>query len=100
MPGIATALAPATSIDYRFHARDLHLVLGPSKDGKPIRFRVTLDGEPLGVDHGVDSDADGYGTVTEDRLYQLIRQHGSIRDRTFKIEFLGPGVEAYSFAFG
>jgi cytochrome c biogenesis protein CcdA/thiol-disulfide isomerase/thioredoxin len=97
---IATALAPSTSIVYRFHARDLHLVLGPSKGGKPIRFRVTLDGKPLGVDHGVDTDADGYGTVREDRLYQLIRQHGSIRDRTFKIEFLSPGVEVYAFTFG
>jgi thiol-disulfide isomerase/thioredoxin len=97
---IATALDPATSIIYRFHARDLHLVLGPASDGKPIRFRVTLDGKPLGADHGVDTDADGYGTVTEDRLYQLIRQQGSIRDHTFRIEFLTPGVQAYSFTFG
>jgi cytochrome c biogenesis protein CcdA/thiol-disulfide isomerase/thioredoxin len=97
---IATALAPSTSVVYRFHARDLHFVLGPSKDGKPIRFRVTLDGKPPGADHGMDTDADGYGTVTEDRLYQLIRQNGSIRDRTFRIEFLGRGVQAYSFTFG
>ena len=97
---IATALAPSTSIVYRFHARDLHLVLGPSKDGKPIRFRVTLDGKAPGADHGVDTDAGGYGTVKEDRLYQLIRQHGSIQDRTFRIEFLTPGVQAYSFTFG
>jgi cytochrome c biogenesis protein CcdA/thiol-disulfide isomerase/thioredoxin len=97
---IATALAPSTSIVYRFHARDLHLVLGPSNDGKPIRFRVTLDGKPPGADHGVDTDADGYGTVTEDRLYQLIRQQGTILDRTFRIDFLSPGVQAYSFTFG
>ena len=97
---IATALAPSTSVVYRFHARDLHFVLGPTKDGKPIRFRVTLDGKPPGADHGVDTDADGYGTITEDRLYQLIRQQGSIRDRTFQIEFLAPGVQAYSFTFG
>jgi cytochrome c biogenesis protein CcdA/thiol-disulfide isomerase/thioredoxin len=97
---ITTALAPSAGIVYRFHARDLHLVLGPSKDGKPIRFRVTLDGKPPGADHGVDTDADGYGTVTEDRLYQLIRQQGSIQDRTFRIEFLTPGVQAYSFTFG
>jgi cytochrome c biogenesis protein CcdA/thiol-disulfide isomerase/thioredoxin len=97
---IASALAPSSGIVYRFHARDLHLVLGPSKDGKPIRFRVTLDGKPPGADHGVDTDADGYGTVTEDRLYQLIRQQGSIRDRIFRIEFLSPGVQAYSFTFG
>lgn len=97
---IATSLAPSSGIVYRFHARDLHLVLGPSKDGKPIRFRVTLDGKSPGADHGVDTDADGYGTVTEDRLYQLIRQQGSVRDRTFQIEFLTPGVQAYSFTFG
>jgi cytochrome c biogenesis protein CcdA/thiol-disulfide isomerase/thioredoxin len=97
---IATALEPSTGIVYRFHARDLHLVLGPSRDGKPIRFRVTLEGKAPGADHGVDTDANGYGTVTEDRLYQLIRQHGSIQDRTFRIEFLTPGVQAYSFTFG
>jgi hypothetical protein len=97
---IATALEPSAGIVYRFHARDLHLVLGPSKDGKPVRFRVTLDGKSPGADHGVDTDADGYGTVKEDRLYQLIRQHGSIQDRTFRIEFLTPGVQAYSFTFG
>ncbi|HEY1743235.1 MAG TPA: cytochrome c biogenesis protein DipZ [Granulicella sp.] len=97
---IATALAPSSSIFFRFHARDLHLVLGPSKADAPIRFRVTLDGKAPGADHGVDTDADGYGTVTEDRLYQLIRQQGAVQDRTFRIEFLVPGVQAYSFTFG
>ena len=97
---IATSLAPSSAIVYRFHARDLHLVLGPSKPGKPIRFRVTIDGKAPGADHGMDTDADGYGTVNEDRLYQLIRQHGAVQDRTFKIEFLVPGVQAYSFTFG
>ena len=97
---VATSLAADDSISYRFHARDLHLVLGPSADGKPIRFRVTLDGQTLGADHGVDTDAEGYGVVTGDRLYQLIRQQGSIHDRTFRIEFLVPGVRAYSFTFG
>ncbi len=97
---IATSLAPSSAIIYRFHARDLHLVLGPSKAGKPIRFRVTIDGKAPGEDHGMDTDADGYGTVNEDRLYQLIRQHGAVRDRTFRIEFLVPGVQAYSFTFG
>jgi cytochrome c biogenesis protein CcdA/thiol-disulfide isomerase/thioredoxin len=97
---IATALDPSCSILYRFHARDLHLVLGPAKGGKPIRFRITLDGKPPGADHGVDTDADGYGAVTEDRLYQMVRQHGVIQDRTFRIEFLAPGVRAYSFTFG
>jgi thiol-disulfide isomerase/thioredoxin len=97
---IATSLAASTAIDYRFHARDLHLVLGPSANGKPVRFRVTIDGKAPGADHGVDTDADGFGTVTDDRLYQLIRQHSSIQDRTFRIQFLTPGVEAYSFTFG
>ncbi len=97
---VATSLAASGSILYRFHARDLHLVLGPSRMGKPIRFRVTLDGKAPGTDHGVDTDADGYGTVTEDRLYQLVRQHGNIQDRTFRIEFLTPGTQAYSFTFG
>ena len=65
----------AASISFRFHARDLHLVLGPAADGKPVRFRVTLDGLAPGADHGLDTDADGYGVVTENRLYQLVRQH-------------------------
>jgi len=97
---IATSLAPSSAIVFRFHARDLHLVLGPSADGKPIRFRITIDGKAPGADHGVDTDAEGNGTVKEDRLYQLIRQQGAIHDRTFRIEFLTPGVQAYSFTFG
>jgi cytochrome c biogenesis protein CcdA/thiol-disulfide isomerase/thioredoxin len=97
---IATLLSPAGSIVYHFHARDLHLVLGPSSDGKPVRFRVTLDGKAPGADHGVDTDANGYGTVTENRLYQLIRQQTGVRDRTFQIEFLTPGVQAFAFTFG
>jgi hypothetical protein len=97
---IATLLSPAGGIVYRFHARDLHLVLGPGSDGKPVRFRVTLDGKPPGADHGVDTDADGYGTVTESRLYQLIRQKSSVLDRTFRIEFLTPSVQAFAFTFG
>lgn len=87
-------------IVFRFHARDLHLVLGPLPDGPPIRFRVSIDGAPPGADHGVDTDADGYGEVKEQRLYQLIRQQGTVRDRTFTIEFLSPGLQAYSFTFG
>jgi cytochrome c biogenesis protein CcdA/thiol-disulfide isomerase/thioredoxin len=97
---IATLLSPAGGIVYRFHARDLHLVLGPGSAGKPVRFRVTLDGKPPGADHGVDTDADGYGTVTESRLYQLIRQQGPAHDRTFRIEFQTPGVQAFAFTFG
>jgi cytochrome c biogenesis protein CcdA/thiol-disulfide isomerase/thioredoxin len=88
------------SITYRFHARDLHLVLGPSADRKPIRFRVTIDGRAPGVDHGTDTDADGQGVVDDQRLYQLVRQNDVIRDRTFAIEFLDSGVHAYAFTFG
>jgi hypothetical protein len=87
-------------IVFRFHARDLHLVLGPGKSGKPIRFRVKLDGAPPGEDHGSDTDANGEGTVQEHRLYQLIRQKGPVEDRTFEIELLDPGVEAFAFTFG
>ncbi len=97
---VATSLAADTGISFRFHARDLHLVLGPATDGKAVRFRVTVDGHAPGADHGVDTDAEGYGVVTEDRLFQLIRQRGRIQDRTFRIEFLVPGVRAYSFTFG
>jgi cytochrome c biogenesis protein CcdA/thiol-disulfide isomerase/thioredoxin len=85
---------------YRFHARDLNLVLGPSADGKPVRFRVTIDGKPPGDAHGLDVAADGSGTVTEQRMYQLVRQSGTVQDRTFGIEFLSPGVSAYAFTFG
>ncbi len=88
------------AIVYRFHARDLHLVLAPSTDGKPVRFRVTIDGKSPGNDHGVDIDADGNGTVTTERLYQLVRQKGTVEDRTFEIRFLDPGVQAYAFTFG
>ena len=85
---------------FRFHARDLHLVLGPTKDGKPVRFKVTVDGTPPGEDHGSDTDANGAGTVQGHRLYQLIRQKGTVEDRTFEIEFLDPGVQAFAFTFG
>ena len=87
-------------IAYRFHARDLHLVLARPSQGPPIRFRVTIDGNPPGADHGYDVDADGWGSLDEDRLYQLVRQAGKVVDRTFAIEFLKPGVRAYAFTFG
>jgi len=87
-------------IVFRFHARDLHLVLGPTKNGKPIRFKVTLDGTAPGDDHGSDTDTSGAGTVQGHRLYQLIRQKGAVEDRTFQIEFLDPGVQAFAFTFG
>ena len=96
----ATLLSATGSISYRFQARDLHLVLGPAESGKPVRFRVTLDGKPPGEDHGVDCDAAGEGTVTASRLYQLIRQKNGARERLFRIEFLSPGVQAFSFTFG
>jgi hypothetical protein len=87
-------------IVFRFHARDLHLVLGPAADGKPVRFRVLLDGKAPGENHGTDIDAEGTGTVTSQRLYQLIRQSGPIQDRTFTIEFEDPGAQAFAFTFG
>ncbi|VWD36215.1 cytochrome C biogenesis protein [Burkholderia lata] len=96
----ASLAAPSGRIVYRFHARDLHLVLGPGADGQPVRFRVTIDGAAPGAAHGTDVDAQGYGTVTAQRLYQLVRQPGAIADRTFAIEFLDPGVNAYAFTFG
>jgi thiol-disulfide isomerase/thioredoxin len=87
-------------IAYRFHARDLHLVMGPAARGTSVPFRVSVDGQPPGGSHGVDVDEDGSGTVTQQRLYQLIRQRGLITDRTFEITFLEPGLEAYAFTFG
>jgi len=87
-------------IAFRFHARDLHLVLAHPPGAREIRFRVTLDGQPPGVNHGFDTDAQGWGTVQDDRLYQLVRQAGTIIDQTFEIEFFDPGVRAYAFTFG
>jgi thiol-disulfide isomerase/thioredoxin len=95
----ARSLAPGAKISFRFHARDLHLVLG-SGTGKPVHFRVTLDGQTPRADAGVDVSADGTGVVKDQRLYQLVRQKGEVRDRTFTIEFLDPGVDAFSFTFG
>lgn len=87
-------------IAYRFHARDLHLVLAPAADGRPVRFRVLIDGKPPGADAGGDVRADGSGVVTGERLYQLFRQKGPVRERLFTIEFLDPGVSAFAFTFG
>lgn len=87
-------------IVYHFHARDLHLVMGPASYGTSARFRVYIDGRPPGEAHGVDVDADGNGTIKEPRMYQLIRQRSPISDLRFEIEFLDPGVEAFSFTFG
>jgi thiol-disulfide isomerase/thioredoxin len=96
----ATLERPNGRIVYRFHARDLHLVMGPAVRGKLVPFRVLIDGQPPGPAHGVDVDAQGRGVIGEHRLYQLIRQPGPIVDRQFEIEFLEPGVQAYSFTFG
>jgi thiol-disulfide isomerase/thioredoxin len=87
-------------IVYRFQARDLHLVMGPAAPGTPVRFRVRIEGQPPGAAHGTDVDDQGYGTVTEPRLYQLIRQPGLVTERTFEVTFLDPGVQAYAFTFG
>jgi cytochrome c biogenesis protein CcdA/thiol-disulfide isomerase/thioredoxin len=87
-------------IAYRFHARDLHLVLGPSADGKPVRFRVLLDGKAPLADHGSDVDAQGNGKIDAQRLYQLLRQTRSTKDHLFEIEFLDAGAQAYVFTFG
>jgi thiol-disulfide isomerase/thioredoxin len=87
------------SVACRFHARDAHLVLSPGA-GEPIPFRALLDGEPPGPSHGVDVDDDGTGLLRDARMYQLVRQHDAVRDRTLEITFLEPGAEAYAFTFG
>jgi hypothetical protein len=85
---------------YRFHARDLHLVMAPTPPGGPIRFQVHLDEQPPEAAHGSDVDDQGNGTLTQPRLYQLIRQPGPVTERTFEVTFLDPGVQAYAFTFG
>jgi thiol-disulfide isomerase/thioredoxin len=87
-------------IAYRFQARDLHLVTGPRAPGTAVRFQVRMDGQPPGDDHGGDVDAEGRGTITEQRLHQLIRQRGRVTERTFEMTFLDPGVQTFSFTFG
>jgi thiol-disulfide isomerase/thioredoxin len=87
-------------LSYQFHARDLHLVMGPAGSSDHTRFRVLIDGQPPGPAHGSDVDGAGFGTLTEQRLYQLIRQSEPIADRRFDIEFLSPGAAAYAFTFG
>jgi len=98
--GAITVNEASGQITYRFHARDLHLVMGPAAPGASIRFRVMIDGQPPGEAHGTDVDGDGNGTLTQQRLHQLIRQQGPITDRTFEITFLDPGAQAFSFTFG
>jgi thiol-disulfide isomerase/thioredoxin len=97
----ASKLNDATGkLTYRFHARDLHLVMGPSGPGKRVRFRVLIDGHAPGAAHGADVDEQGYGTMLEQRMYQLIRQPKPIGDRDFTINFLDPGAEVFCFTFG
>ncbi|MGJ7524789.1 cytochrome c biogenesis protein DipZ [Variovorax sp. GB1P17] len=96
----AVLARPGGRIAYRFQARDLHLVLGPSADGKPVRFRVRVDGKPPLADHGADTDAEGNGVIDAQRLYQLVRQSVNGKDRLFEIEFLDAGAQAYVFTFG
>jgi hypothetical protein len=88
------------SIEFQFFARVLHLVLGPPAGGRGVHFRVTLDGAAPGTSHGADTDAAGNGVIDSQRLYQLIRQSGSVGEHVFSIEFLDAGVQAYSFTFG
>jgi hypothetical protein len=97
---VAILKSAGGKIVFHFHARDLHLVLGPTADGKPVRYRVTIDGQAPGNNHGVDTDAQGNGVVKDHRLYQLVRQQGAVTDHVFAIEFEDPGVQAFSFTFG
>jgi thiol-disulfide isomerase/thioredoxin len=97
----ATALnGPNGRIVYCFHGRDVNLVMGPAARGTKVRFRVSIDGKPPGAAHGADADEQGNGVLTEQRMYQLIRQSKPIVDRQFEIEFLDAGAEAFSFTFG
>ena len=98
--GASVLNKPDGRIVYQFHARDLHLVMGPITKGSPVRFRMRIDGKPPGAAHGLDVDEQGMGTVAEQRLYQLVRQPMPITERQFEIEFLEPGVAAYGFTFG
>ena len=97
---LATANAPEARIACRFHARDLHLVMGLAAGARDARFRIAIDGRPPGADHGIDVDAEGNGTIVQPRLYQLVRQAGAIDDRVLEVAFLDPGIEAWSFTFG
>jgi thiol-disulfide isomerase/thioredoxin len=107
LAGAWTVRASAAVLDqaggrivYRFLARDVHLVMAPPARGTPVRFQVRVDGQPPGAAHGTDADDQGDGTLTEPRLYQLVRQPGPVTERTFEITFLDPGVQAYAFTFG
>ena len=96
----AELAAAGGRLSFRFKARDLHLVMGPGTTGGTPRFRVLIDGQAPGADAGSDIDAQGVGRIDDQRLYQLIRQSGPVRERTFEIEFLDPGVQVFAFTFG
>jgi len=107
LSGAATMTQEATTLDapggqvaFRFHARDLNLVMGPAVPGASLRFRIGIDGQPPGEAHGSDADGDGNGTLTQQRVYQLVRHPGPVTDRTFEISFLDPGARVYCFTFG
>jgi hypothetical protein len=91
---------PGGQVTYRFQARDLNLVMGPRTAASAVPFQVRLNGQPPGDDHGGDVDGQGHGTLTEQRLHQLIRQHGPVAERTFEVTFLDPGAQVYCFTFG
>jgi hypothetical protein len=99
-PGSVRLVGPEGRIAFRFHARDVHLVMGPAQAGDSVAFNVLLDGEPPGDARGHDVDERGEGTLSQQRLHQLIRQPGEIEWRTFEVEFLAPGAEGYCFTFG
>jgi hypothetical protein len=99
-PEFAVLNEAGGGLRYRVRARDLHLVLVPGSPDRPVRFRVRIDGAAPGASHGSDIDEQGFGTVRDGRLYQLVRQAGPITDRTVEIEFLDSGVRAYAFTFG
>ena len=99
-PGGAESNGPDGRIAFRFRARDLHLVMGPTSPATSVGFRVTIDGEAPGSSHGTDVDEDGNGLASQRRLYQLVRQHGAVGERTFEVAFRDPGVGAYVFTFG
>jgi thiol-disulfide isomerase/thioredoxin len=99
-PGHIALHTPNGRLHYRFHARDVNLIMGAAARRTAVRFRISIDGQPPGDAHGVDADANGNGTALEPRLYQLVRQPGPIVDRQFDIEFLDSDVEAFAFTFG
>jgi hypothetical protein len=96
----ATSGGSSAAVTHRFHARDLHMVLAPAMPNRPVRVRVTLDGQAPGPDHGWDVGGDGSGLVDRPRMYQMVRQAGPVADRTFELEVLDPGLRIYVFTFG